>query len=71
MKKKRNLVEEKAGAVVPENEVIRLLDTLARLIKELTPHLDHILSSVIAAKQRQLFREHAGHTRVFDLSNEC
>jgi hypothetical protein len=71
MQKHRNLPEGNVGTVVPEDEVIGLLDELARLIEELTPHLDHILSDVITADQRQSFREHAGRARVFDLSNEC
>jgi len=43
---------------------------MAHSIEELTPHLDHILSDVVTAKQRQSFREHDGRARVFDLSNE-
>ena len=70
MEKKLNLSEEDAGAIIPEEKVIGLLDNVARSIEELTPHLDHILSNEITAKQRQSFREHAGRARVFDLSKE-
>lgn len=70
MTKKRNLPERNVGSVVPEDEVIGLLDKVARLIEELTPHLNHILSDAVTADQRQLFRERAGRARVFDLSNE-
>ena len=70
MEKKRNLPERNVGSVVPEDEVIGLLDKMARLIEELTPHLNHILSDAVTADQRRLFRDRAGKARVFDLSNE-
>ena len=71
MKRKRNLAQRKNEAVVPEDEVIGLLDELARLIKELAPHLDQILSDEITPAQRHSFRDHAGEARVFHLSNDC
>ena len=60
MEKHRNLPEGNVGTVVPEGEVIALLDELARLVKELTPHLDHILSDAVMAHQRHVLRDHAG-----------
>jgi hypothetical protein len=70
MEKHRNLPEGNVGTVVPEGEVIGLLDELARLVKELTPHLDHILSDAVMAHQRHVLRDHAGKARIFDLSND-
>jgi hypothetical protein len=71
MERKRELVEEGSGEVVIEKKVIRTLARLARLIEELTPHLDHILSDEITCDQRRSFRKHAGEMLVLDLSNDC
>jgi len=39
MEKHGNPPNGNVGTVIPEDEVIGLLDKLARLIEELTPHL--------------------------------
>ena len=64
MEKHRNLPEGNVGTLDPKGEVIGLLDEFARLIEELTPHLDHILSDELTADQRHVFRDHAGKARI-------
>jgi len=70
MPKDRNLQLGTVGAVMPEDDVIVLLDNLSSLIAKLGPYLDYLLSDALTPAQRRSFREHAGRARVFDLSNE-
>jgi hypothetical protein len=69
MENKRKLPAANIGPFVREDEVIGMLDRLAGVIEELTPHLDHILSDAVTANQRRIFRDQAGKARTFDLSN--
>lgn len=69
MKKHRTVQDGNVGTVVREDEVIGLLDKMAGVIEELTPHLDRLLSDAVTADQRRLFRDRAGTARVFDFSN--
>jgi hypothetical protein len=62
MEKKHNLSAGDAGSIIPEDKVISLMDNLARLIGELTPHLDHILSDAVTADQRRSSRGYADQT---------